>query len=44
MANIRRTLEFRVLPAVERIEYTPVVDAREALDVYLGLDMVTRDM
>jgi hypothetical protein len=44
MANIRRTLEFRVQPAVERIDYRPVVDAREALDVYLDLDLVPRDM
>jgi hypothetical protein len=44
MANIRRTLEFRVQPAVERIEYTPVVDAREALDVYLDMDLVPRDI
>jgi hypothetical protein len=43
MANIQRTLEFRALPAVERIAYTPVVDAREALDVYLGMDLVPRD-
>ncbi|HXG21127.1 MAG TPA: hypothetical protein VNN62_18865 [Methylomirabilota bacterium] len=44
MANIRRTLEFRAQPAVERITYTPVVDAREALNVYLDLDLVPRDM
>lgn len=44
MMNIKRTLEFRALPAVERIEYTPVVDAQEALDVYLELDLVPHDM
>jgi hypothetical protein len=44
MANIRRTLEFRALSAVERIEYTPVVDAKEALDVYLEMDLVPRDI
>ena len=43
MTNIRRTLDFRVQPAVERIDYTPVVEAREALDVYLGMDLVPRD-
>ena len=44
MTNIQRILEFRRLSAVERIEYTPVVDARAALDAYLSLELVPRDI
>ncbi len=44
MTNIQRILEFRRLSAVERLEYTPVVDARAALDAYLSLELVPRDM
>jgi hypothetical protein len=36
-ANIERTLQFRSLPAVENITWTPVVDAKEALAVYLKM-------
>jgi hypothetical protein len=35
--NIERTLQFRTQPAVESIEFTPVVDAKEALAVYLRM-------
>jgi hypothetical protein len=35
--DIRNFLEFRTLPAVERVDGTPVVDAKTALDVYLSL-------
>jgi hypothetical protein len=38
LADIKQILEFRALRAVERIEYTPVVDAAQALDVFLGID------
>jgi len=44
MTNIQRILEFRRLSAVERIEYTPVVDAKAALDAYLSLELVPRDI
>lgn len=44
MTNIQRILEFRRLLAVERIEYTPVVDAKAALDAYLSLELVPRDI
>ena len=37
MTNIQYSLEFRVLPAVESIEVTPVVDAKAALDTYLSM-------
>ena len=40
MKNVKRTLEFRALPAVERMEYTPGVSAQEALDAYLELEFV----
>jgi hypothetical protein len=35
--DIERTLQFRTQPAVESIEFTPVVDAKEALAVYLRM-------
>ena len=38
MRDIKRTLEFRALPAVKRLQYTPVVNAKEALDAYLELE------
>jgi hypothetical protein len=44
MTNIQRILEFRRLSAVERIEYTPVVDAKAALNAYLSLELVPRDI
>ncbi len=37
VTNIERTLEFRLQPAVESTSFTPVVDAQEALAVYLRL-------
>jgi hypothetical protein len=37
--NIERTLQFRTQPAVEHIEFTPVVDAQEALAVYLRMSL-----
>jgi len=37
MNNLRYTLEFRTLAAVERITYTPVADAKATLDAYLGM-------
>jgi hypothetical protein len=37
MNDLRYTLEFRTLVAVERITYTPVVDAKATLDAYLGI-------
>jgi hypothetical protein len=36
-SDIRNFLEFRTLPAVERVDGTPVVDAKTALDVYLSM-------
>jgi hypothetical protein len=44
MTNIQRILEFRRLSAVEPIEYTPVVDAKAALNAYLSLELVPRDI
>jgi maleate cis-trans isomerase len=35
--DIRNFLEFRTLPAVERVSGTPVVDAKTALDTYLSM-------
>jgi Domain of unknown function (DUF3303) len=37
LTNVRYSLEFRVLPAVESIEVTPVVDAKTALETYLSM-------
>jgi hypothetical protein len=37
VTNVRYSLEFRVLPAVESIEVTPVVDAKTALETYLSM-------
>ena len=37
LTNVRYSLEFRVLPAVENIEVTPVVDAKTALETYLSM-------
>jgi len=37
LTNVRYSLEFRILPAVESIEVTPVVDAKVALETYLGM-------
>ena len=36
-ANIERTLQFRTQPAVESVTFRPVVDAKEALSVYLKM-------
>lgn len=44
MTNVQRILEFRRLAAVRRIEYTPVVDAKAALDAYLSMELVPPDM
>ena len=35
--DLRSFLEFRTLPAVERIDATPVVEAKTALDTYLSM-------
>ena len=37
LTNVRYSLEFRVLPAVENIEVTPVVEAKTALETYLSM-------
>ena len=37
LTNVRYSLEFRILPAVESIEVTPVVDAKTALETYLSM-------
>lgn len=37
LTNVRYSLEFRVLPAVESIDLTPVVDAKTALETYLSM-------
>jgi hypothetical protein len=37
LTNVRYSLEFRILPAVESIEVTPVVDAKTALETYLAM-------
>ena len=37
MSDVRSTLEFRSLAAVERIISTPVVDAKTTLEAYLGM-------
>ena len=37
LTNVRYSLEFRVLPAVESIEVTPVVEAKTALETYLSM-------
>ena len=37
LTNVRYSLEFRVLPAIENIEVTPVVEAKTALETYLGM-------
>jgi hypothetical protein len=44
MTNVQRILEFRRLAAGRRIEYTPVVDAKAALDAYLSMELVPPDM
>jgi hypothetical protein len=36
-SDIWNFLEFRTLPGVERVDGTPVVDAKTALDVYLSM-------
>jgi hypothetical protein len=36
-ANLERTLQFRSLSAVENIDWRPVVEAKEALAVYLRM-------
>ena len=37
LTNVRYSLEFRILPAVESIEVTPVVEAKTALETYLSM-------
>ena len=37
LTNVKYSLEFRVLPAVENIEVTPVVEAKTALETYLAM-------
>jgi hypothetical protein len=44
MTNVQRILEFRRLVAVEHIEYTPVVDAKTALNAYLSMELLPPDM